>query len=266
MKSLTDIHSLLIDMDGVMYRGMSPIPGAGAFLEFARRRGVRFLLFTNNSSLTPKQYSEKLRKMDIIAAPEEVFTSCEATVAQLAKMLPPGAPVYIIGEDGIRSAIREAGYELTDKDVKAVVVGWDRQLTYDKIKTASLAIRRGALFIGTNPDLTYPAEEGIVPGNGASLAAIQAATSVAPFIVGKPELPIFHAALRRLQTAPEQVAIIGDRPETDILGGQRAKIMTILVMTGVSGQAELDASGLTPDWVFADLPALQSAWEKESRG
>ncbi len=262
-KRLSDIRSMLIDMDGVLYRGMQPVPGAKEFLEWARRRGIAFLLFTNNSSLTPVQYAEKLRSMDIIATPEEVFTSCEATAMQLATMIPPGSKVYVIGEDGIRQALQQSGFQFAEKDVAAVVVGWDRKLTYDKLKIATLAIRRGAYFIGTNPDRTYPAEEGLVPGNGAILAALQAATDVAPFIVGKPELPIFRTALRHLQAAAASTAIIGDRPETDVLGGQRAGLMTILVLTGVTGMAELEASGLHPDWVFENLPALQVAWEME---
>lgn len=261
-KHLSDIRHLLIDMDGVMYRGMTAIPGAREFLAFCRERGIPFLLFTNNSSLTPQEYAAKLAGMEICVAPEEVFTSSAATAMHLEKVLPLGARVYVIGESGVREALRAAGYVVADgrDDVAAVVVGWDRHLTYQKLKQATLAIRAGAHFIGTNPDKTYPAEEGLVPGNGAILAAIEAATDVAPFIVGKPELPIFRMALDRLGADAAHTAIIGDRPETDILGGQRAGLMTILVLTGVAGERELAASGLAPDWVFADLTALQAAW------
>ncbi len=264
-KRLSDIRHLLIDMDGVMYRGMTAIPGAREFLDFCRERGIPFLLFTNNSSLTPQEYVTKLAGMDIHVAPQEVFTSSAATAMHLGKVIPPGSRVYVIGESGVREALRAAGYEVADghEGVAAVVVGWDRHLTYRKLKEATLAIRAGAAFIGTNPDKTYPAEEGLVPGNGAILAAIEAATDVSPFIVGKPELPIFQVALDRLDADAAHTAIIGDRPETDILGGQRAGLMTILVLTGVVGERELAASGLAPDWVFADLPALQNAWVAE---
>jgi len=264
-KHLSDITHLLIDMDGVMYRGMIAIPGAREFLAFCREHGIPFLLFTNNSSLTPQEYAAKLAGMEIHVAPQEVFTSSAATAMHLGKVMPSGARVYVIGESGVREALRAAGYEVAEgyEGVAAVVVGWDRHLTYRKLKEATLAIRAGARFIGTNPDKTYPAEEGLVPGNGAILAAIEAATDMSPFIVGKPELPIFHMALDRLGADAAHTAIIGDRPETDILGGQRAGLMTVLVLTGVVGERELAASGLRPDRVFADLTALQAAWLAE---
>ena len=259
-RSLTDIRHLLIDMDGVLYRGNEPVPGARAFLAWAEAQGVGFLLFTNNSTLTPEQYTQKLARMDIVVTPDHVFTSAQATAMYLPRLVPPGQALYIIGQDGLRTALAESGYRFADQNVAAVVVGMDTHLTYEKLCLATLAIRAGALFVGTNPDVTFPSERGIVPGNGATLAAIETATGVKPILVGKPERAIFEIALSRLAAAPENTAMIGDRPETDVLGGQRAGLMTVHVLTGVADRQELAASGLTPDWVFEDLGDLQRAW------
>lgn len=260
-RRLADIRSLLIDMDGVLYRGQQPLPGGKEFLTFARAHGLPFLLLTNNSTLTPKQYMEKLQRMGIEAAEEEILTSAQATAMHLATILPAGSPLYVIGEEGLRTALCDSGYRLTTQDVVAVVVGMDRQLTYEKLKIAALAIRRGARFIGTNPDLTYPSEEGIIPGNGSVLAALQAATTVRPLIIGKPEEPIFRMGLSRLGASPESTAIIGDQLATDILGGQRAGLITIMILTGVVDKAELRSSAIRPDYVYESLPDLQAAWE-----
>lgn len=260
-KSLTDLRYVLVDMDGVIYRGSTPVPGARDFLRFARQQGIRFLLFTNNSSLTPEQYVAKLAGMGISVRPEEIFTSAQATALYLPELVPAGAPIYVIGEDGLQSALQQGGYRLVaDRQVQAVVVGWDRQLNYDKLKLATLAIRDGAYFVATNPDMTFPSEEGIIPGNGAALAALEVSTDTKPIMVGKPERPIFDLALSRLGASREETAMIGDRPETDILGGQRAGLKTILVFSGVTDQARLDASGIEPDWVFEDLGTLAEAW------
>ncbi len=265
-KSLTDIRNLLIDMDGVLYHGNAPVPGAREFLAWAEERDIRFLLFTNNSTLTPEQYVDKLAKMGIVVTPGHVFTSAQATAMYLPRLVPPGEALYVIGQDGLRTALAEAGYRFADSDVSAVVVGMDTQVTYEKLCLATLAIRAGALFVGTNPDVTFPSERGIVPGNGAILAAIETATGVKPIMVGKPERAIFESALDRLGAAPGNTAMIGDRPETDVLGGQQAGLMTIHVLTGVATQEDLATSGLTPDWVFEDLPALREAWVAASDG
>ena len=265
-KSLTDIRNLLIDMDGVLYHGNAPVPGAREFVAWAEERGLGFLLFTNNSTLTPEQYVLKIAKMGIMVTPEHIFTSAQATAMYLPRLVPPGAALYVIGQDGLRVALTEAGYRFADSDVSAVVVGMDTQLTYEKLCLGTLAIRAGALFVATNPDVTFPSERGIIPGNGAALAAIETATGVKPIMVGKPERAIFEIALARLGALAENTAMIGDRPETDVLGGQQAGLMTIHVLTGVANRADLAASGLTPDWVFDDLPALREAWVAASAG
>jgi len=251
-------------MDGVLWRGSQALPGIADFFAFLRRRGIRFVLATNNSSHTEAQYAERLASHGAPVAIEEIVTSAAAAAEHLASLAPSGSRVYAIGMDGVRQALTKHGFVLSDGDgIAAVVVGIDWHVTYEQLKRASLLIRAGAKFIGANPDATYPAPEGIIPGNGALLAAIETATGVKPIVVGKPEPILYRQALRRLNTPLEATAALGDRLETDILGGIRAGMKTILVMSGVTTPEMLAASEYQPDWVFEDILDLMKQWEAE---
>jgi 4-nitrophenyl phosphatase len=258
----SSIKSLIIDMDGVLYRGDKVIEGAKEFVALLQREGVPFLLLTNNSTRTPGQYVVKLAKMGIAVEEGDVLTSAQATALYMGKMAPPGTKVYLIGEQGLRVALREKGYTFAERGADFVVVGMDRQLTYEKLKIAALLIRGGAKFIGSNPDKTFPSEEGIIPGNGAILAALEVATGVAPFVVGKPEPAIFDLALARMGVGKEGAAVIGDRLDTDVLGGRRAGLITILVLSGAASRQELENSTIKPDLVFKDVGQLYEVWPK----
>jgi 4-nitrophenyl phosphatase len=256
-------QALIIDMDGVLWRADEPVPGLVDFFVVLRRRGIRFILATNNATKTVAQYQAKLARFGVTVAPEEVLTSSHAAAAYMARRGPAGATVYVIGEDGLREALRERGFVLVDEHAPAadyVAVGWDRTLNWDKLRQACLLVRRGAHFVGTNPDRTYPTPEGLVPGNGATLAALEAATGVTPVIAGKPEPLLYQVALQRLGTSPAATAALGDRLETDIVGGVRAGTRTILVLSGVTTPAQLAASELKPDEVYADIGAIARAW------
>ena len=258
---LTQLRSLIIDMDGVLYRLNTPVAGAAEFLQFLRRSGRRFLLVTNNSTLTVAQYVAKLAGMGIAAGEDDILTSAEATAQYLASVAPPGTRVYVIGEHGIRVALEKRGFVLADDtDVAYVVAALDRQLTYDKLKTAALAIRAGARFIGTNPDRTLPTEAGLIPGARAIQAALEVATGTPPLIIGKPEPAMLQLALQKLRAEPETTAIIGDGLETDIPGGHRLGLTTILVLTGVTTPEQLARSALQPDLVYPDIATLHRAW------
>ncbi|MFQ5831062.1 MAG: HAD-IIA family hydrolase, partial [Candidatus Methylomirabilia bacterium] len=178
------------------------------------------------------------------------------TAQYLRRHYPPGARLFMIGESGLRAALDEAGFELARGEVQAVVVGMDRDLTYEKLRAATILIRSGARFVGTNPDLTFPSEEDLVPGAGAILAAIEAATGVAPIVVGKPEPLLFQQALDRMDVDPGKVAVIGDRIETDVLGGTAAGLTTILVMTGAARREDLAEAEVRPDHVLESLAEL----------
>jgi 4-nitrophenyl phosphatase len=255
------LHSLIIDMDGVLYHGNEPIPGGREFLDFLRQIGIRFLLLTNNSTLTVKQYVAKLARMGIPVTEEDILTSAVATATYLAHRAPPGSRVFLIGEDGIRTELQKRGFVLVDDvDVAYVVVGFDRQLSYAKLTTATRAIRAGAQFIATNADKTFPSEIGLLPGAGATLAALETATDTPPLIIGKPERAIFEQALHKLNAQPQRTAVIGDGLFTDVLGGHRLGLLTILLLSGVTDERLLATASPRPDLVFPDVAALHQAW------
>lgn len=259
---LKTLCAFLLDLDGVVYRGDTPLPGAVEFISELQARRVPFLFITNNSTRTPAQYVAKLARMGLRVGEEKILTSSLATAAYLATLAPPGTPIYVIGETGLRQALAARGFLVTGDHAAAcyVVAGHDTALTWPKLAAATLAIRRGAAFIATNPDRTLPTEEGLVPGAGAILAALEAASGVPPQVIGKPEAGIFRQALARLSMSPEYVAMIGDRLETDILGGHRAGLRTIAVLSGVTTAEEFAQANPQPDWVFENLAALFAAW------
>ncbi len=260
MSTLASIKNLILDMDGVLYRGHQAVPGAGQFVRMLQERKIPFLLLTNNSTRTPVQYVTRLHGMGIAVAEDDILTSSQATALYLEQVVPAGAGVYVIGEDGLQAAVLEKGYRLVEEEADVVVVGLDRHLTYDKLRIATLAIRRGARFIGTNPDKTLPTEAGMHPGAGSMLAAVEAATNVTPTVIGKPQTAIFDLALAKLGVGKEGTAVVGDRLDTDILGGYRANLITILVTSGVSTRQDLDGSEVKPDFVFDDLSHLGEVW------
>jgi 4-nitrophenyl phosphatase len=254
----SSLRGLLIDLDGVVYTGRDPIPGAGDFLAEARRRGVKFLLVTNNSTTSPELVAERLRTMHIEVSPQEILTSAQAAAAYVRTRAGRGARVRIVGEAGLIQAVEEEGLVVV-KNGKAsadwVIAGLDRAFNYDKLTGATRAIMAGAHFVATNADALLPVEGGqVLPGAGTIIAAIQAATTVEPVVVGKPELGLFEHGLRRLGgRRPDQVAMIGDRLDTDVVGGQRAGLRTILVLSGVTTPAEARTASTQPDAIAPDL-------------
>jgi 4-nitrophenyl phosphatase len=256
--ALPDLRGFLIDLDGVVYTGTEVIPGAPEFFALLRARSVPFLLITNNSSRRAEQFAARLEQMGIPVAPEEILTSAQATAETLAASAQSGSRVFVIGEEGLRSQLEAHGFILVDdsSDVDYVVVGLDRGFDYRKLTLAVRAVAAGAQFVGSNPDATLPLEDGIYPGAGSFQAAITTATGVPPMIVGKPEPTMITLGLRHLGCAPALCGVVGDRLDTDILGGQRAGATTILVLTGISTLADVETSAVKPDYVLQDLTEL----------
>ncbi|NLT72928.1 MAG: HAD-IIA family hydrolase [Chloroflexi bacterium] len=258
--NIGSIRNLLVDMDGVLYRGHTALPGAADLIAYLQERKFGYLLVTNNSTLTQAQFVARLAGMGMSVPEDRILTSGVATAAYLARRAAPGARVYVVGEQALVDELVKRGFVMGGRDSDYVVAGWDKYLTYDKLATATLAIRDGAQFIGTNPDKTYPLERDIVPGAGSIQAAITAATDVEPLIIGKPGTPGLLQALELLGGRPEDTAILGDRLDTDIVGGQQAGIHTILVLTGISTREEALACGQPPDLIYSNLPALLADW------
>ena len=259
---LRDLHHLIVDMDGVLYRGKEAIPGTGAFLDFLREQGIGFLLATNNSTKTPEQYVVKLAEMGVSVRPGEILTSAQATADYLRSIAPRDTRVFVVGMDGLFSALREAGFALVENNADYVVAGMDFNVCYERLSQATLQIRAGARFIGTNADRTFPSERGITPGAGALLALLETATGVTPTVIGKPGTALVEQALAHLGAHPGTTGMLGDRLDTDILAGRRAGLVTLLVLSGVTAADTLAGSEIQPDLVFRDVGHLHAVWKE----
>ncbi|MBD3107016.1 TIGR01457 family HAD-type hydrolase [Bacillus sp. AGMB 02131] len=228
----------LIDLDGTMYKGAEKIEEAGEFVHELNRRGLPYLFVTNNSSRTPKQVAEKLQQMNIPAATEHVFTTSQATANYIFN-LNPNASVYVIGEEGVTSALQEKGFNFVEENPDFVVMGIDREITYEKLSIACLAVRNGATFISTNGDIAIPTERGLVPGNGSLTSVVSVSTGIKPIFIGKPESVIMNQAQEVLGVSKSETLMIGDNYDTDIMAGMNAGLDTLIVHTGVTTPALL---------------------------
>jgi HAD superfamily hydrolase (TIGR01457 family) len=250
--------AFLFDLDGVLYRGSEPIPRAPEAVAAVRRAGKAVVFVTNNSSRTSEEVAQKLRGMGIEARGNEVMTSALATAELLAERA--GARAFVIGERGIREALLDAGLEIVDGDPERadlVIVGIDRTADYARLKRAALLVQRGAELVATNPDATFPAPDGLWPGAGALLAALVAATGAVPLVVGKPHPPLLRSALRR--AGGGRPLVIGDRLDTDVAGATGLGWSSLLVLTGVTREEDLEASAIRPTYVARDLGVLAGA-------
>lgn len=259
-ETLRNLRHLIVDMDGVLYRGNEVMPGASDLIDFLREHGIDFVLATNNATRTPQQFVDKLAGMAVKVHPSEVLTSSLATAGYLREIAPPGTRVFVVGMEGLQAALQDAGFCLVEEDAEFVVAGMDFAICYERLAQATLQIRAGARFIGTNPDLTFPSERGIVPGAGSLLAFLEAATGVSPKVIGKPETAMVEQALARMGAQAAVTGMLGDRLETDILAGKRAGLRTLLVLSGVTERAMLARSEIQPDLVFDDVAHLTEVW------
>lgn len=247
--------ALLFDLDGVLYRGEETVPGAAETLASLRADGRRLAFVTNNSARTPAQVARKLASHGFQASAEEVVTSALATAELLAGR--GGGTAFVVGERGIREALSSAGVRVIDGEPDAVdhvVVGWDRDVTYAKLRTASLLIQRGARLVATNADPSFPAPEGFWPGAGALLAVLTTTSGVEAEVVGKPHPPLLLTALRR--TGGEHPLVIGDRLETDIAGALALGWDSLLVLSGVTTREQAEGSSFAATFVAPDVSAL----------
>ncbi len=255
---------IIFDMDGVVYRGNEQIEGAREVIDLLKKRGIPFIFLTNNSTRDPAMYREKLLSMGIDVPEDVIVTSGVATRLYMEKHLKPGK-IFVIGGEGLHREMERLGWGIINlddarsgrwKEVKYVVVGLDPGLTYEKLKYGTLAIRNGAKFIGTNPDTTYPAEEGLYPGAGAIIAALRASTDVEPLIIGKPNEPAYEVTKEKLGPVDE-IWMIGDRLDTDIVFAKRFGMKAIMVLTGVSSLKDIEKSKVKPDLVLPSIKELK---------
>ncbi len=261
------IQALIVDMDGVLWRGDQPIGDLPAVFQAISERGLRITLATNNATLSISQYVNKLLKLGVHLQPDQIVNSSQAVAHYLLKAYPHGGTVFIVGENGLADTLQGMGFSVIDAlpesldknltgEILAVVAAMDRHMTYEKISAATRLIRMGIPFLGTNPDRTFPTPQGLIPGAGAVLAAIEAASDVKPVIIGKPSPEMYLVALDRMKVSPQHALVVGDRLETDIAGGQKIGCRTALVLSGVTSRDAAIAWMPQPDGIYQDFPAL----------
>ena len=242
----------ICDMDGVLYHGNKLLPGVTEFVEWLQVEQKRFLFLTNSSERSPRELQQKLQRLGLHVDKEHFYTSALATAAFLASQH-PGGSAFVIGETGLTNALYDAGFSMNDVNPDYVVVGESRDYTYDRICRAVKLVLKGAKLIGTNPDLTGPVEGGLVPATGSLMAPIELATGCKAYYVGKPNPLIMRQALKRIGCQREESVIIGDRMDTDIVAGIESEIETVLVLTGVTSEADLARFPYRPRHILKDL-------------
>lgn len=253
---MDDIKSYLTDMDGVIVRGSTLIPGAAEFVQRLRIQEIPFLILTNNSEYTPRDLQVRLSFMGLDVPPNAIFTSALATAQFLHSQSPEGR-AYVIGESGLTTALHDIGYVLTDQDPEYVVLGETTTYSFQRITRAIRFIMNGARFIATNPDVMGPGEGGIVPATGAVAALISAATGVKPYFIGKPNPLMMRTALRTLNAHSENSVMIGDRMDTDIIAGIESGLRTILVLTGVTSREQVERFPYRPTWIRESIADVE---------
>ncbi|MGB7820383.1 MAG: HAD-IIA family hydrolase [Ornithinibacter sp.] len=231
MTTTRRIETWLTDMDGVLVHEEDPIPGASEFLEALKNSGREYLVLTNNSIFTPRDLRARLLRSGIDVPEERIWTSALATADFLADQR-PGGTAYVVGEAGLTNALHDVGYVMTDRDPDYVVLGETRTYSFEGITKAVRLIEAGARFIATNPDPSGPSPAGTLPATGSVAALISTATGSTPYYVGKPNPLMMRSALNRLEAHSETTVMIGDRMDTDVVGGIEAGLRTVLVLTG----------------------------------
>ncbi len=255
-------------MDGVLWTGDNPIGDLGTIFKSIARCGLNVCLATNNATRTPEQYLVRLKEFGVDGLETwQIVTSGHALASELGKRFPQKGEVYVIGEAGLCQALSEIGFSVIDENnwsptqkIVAVAVGMDRNINFSKLRRATLLIRAKVPFYATNPDRTFPTPEGLIPGAGALLAALVAASDVEPVVVGKPAPFMITLAQERLRTSTRQTLVVGDRLETDIAGGRAAGCPVALVLSGVSTKEMAEAWNPSPDIIAPDLASLVKSW------
>jgi 4-nitrophenyl phosphatase len=256
---LPNIRGLIIDMDGVLWHDHEPIGDLPAIFAQLHDHGYKVVLATNNNTRTIAEYHGKLKGFGVQLEDWQIINAAQAVGSYLQEKFTGGAYVYVVGETSLKKTLSEYGMRVLPEDAtkaEVVVASLDYGLTYEKLKRASLMIQSGSYFIGTNPDVTLPTPEGMIPGAGTVIGALEIASGKKAMIIGKPEPALYEMALSRLKLSAIETLAIGDRLETDILGAQAAGINTALVLSGASTLANVHDFHPKPDIIAQSLTEL----------
>ena len=251
-----NIHGLILDMDGVLWHDTAAIGNLPGIFSELSKRGLKVILATNNATRTTNQYIEKLAGFGVHIESWQIINSAETVAAYLRERYPDGGPVYVVGEQALIDSLASAGFTHGGRPPLAVVAGLDRDLTYEKLRIASLYIQAGALFLATNTDNSLPTPQGFIPGAGAVVGALEIASRVKPIVIGKPSPEMYQQALKRMSLLPKETLVVGDRLETDIAGAQQLGCWTALVLSGVTTKAQARDYRPQPDIIAKNLSEL----------
>lgn len=255
MVDRSKITSWLTDMDGVLVHEGKALDGAAELIKQWQDAGTPFLVLTNNSIYTPRDLSARLRAGGLDVPEDRIWTSALAT-ADFLKSQNPRGTAYVIGESGLTQALHDVGYVQTDVDPDYVVLGETRNFSFENLTKAIRLINAGARFIATNPDATGPSAEGVLPATGAVAALITKATGKDPYIVGKPNPMMFRSAMRKIGAHSQSTGMIGDRMDTDVVAGIEAGLHTVLVLTGIADEAEIQRYPFRPTEILMSVADL----------
>lgn len=262
---LSRIKALILDIDGILYEGNRAIPGAVELIDDLNKHRTPYVLLSNNTTNTIEHHLEKLSRLGMRVPAEAVLTAAQIAARSIAQEAMPGTRCFVIGEAGLIQALQQVGLEAVqsnDHRIDYVVIGMDRQLTYEKLKIATRAIRRGAQFISTNADPVYVDHDGIIPASGSIQAALEAATGIRARMTGKPEPTGFLFALNRLGCSKSETAMLGDQLEIDILGAAKVGLKTILIRSSLTSTLPTQNTEIVPDAIFESTLEFYQEWIK----
>jgi NagD protein len=251
-KELQEKKAFICDMDGVIYHGNKLIPNVEKFINWLETNNKDYLFLTNGSGRSPRELAQKLKRMGLTVGEEHFYTSALATASFLESQC-PGGSVYVIGEPGLTYALYEKGFSMNDINPDYVVFGGTKALNYEQIEKASRLVMNGAKLIGTNSDLVDPSDDGIIPACRALISPIELTTGKKAYYVGKPNPLMMRHALKRLGCHRVDLAVIGDRMDTDIIAGIETEIDTVLVLSGVTAEKDLDKFPYRPKYILKDV-------------
>ena len=254
----------LLDMDGTIYLDNDLFPGTKPFLDWVREKGGRYLFLTNNSSRSAAAYVEKLGRLGIGAEKEDFLTSVDALIADLQAGVPRRL-CYVFGTESFRSQLSEAGIPVTDhleEGIDCLLIGFDTELTFQKLEDACILLNRGVDFIATNPDWVCPTWYGSVPDCGSVCEMLFRATGRRPLVIGKPQPAMARLAMERTGFPPAETLVVGDRLYTDVACGVNAGVDTAFVLSGEGTLEDLERSDVKPTYIFDDIAALDRAWRE----
>ena len=254
------IRGLILDMDGVLWHDSEPIGNLPEVFSAISRMGLKVAFATNNATKSVSEFQHKLSRFGVQVKPEQIVTSANAALRFISTHYAPASRVYVLGSNSLREQVHQKGFAVLDDQEPAVadvvLVALDTEVNYQKLANAGFLIRNGAQFIATNTDATYPTPKGLMPGAGTIVAAVAAASGQEPLVIGKPQPTMFHQAMEIMGAQPYETLCVGDRLETDVLGGQNAGCPTALVLGGVSTLEQAQAWQPQPTIIAKDLSSL----------